>query len=433
MMGRPEGEIASPWPVLESGALHGLPGDVVRAILPSTEADLVTLLVHLISEFSAIIGRGPHIKLDGDYSPLSFWPVMVGDSSKSRKGSGSKRIRRLFRAADPIWTRGRHSGQLSSGEGLIYAVRDPELLDKTGEDGEPVVKDPGILDKRLYVVQSEFGSMLSVMAREGNSLSGYLRDAWDGETLKPMTKGNRVAATHPHIVICGHVTARELRKNLNEAEMSNGFANRFCWFLVRRSKCLPFADDPDQAVLAELAARLRSAIVAAEHVDEIGMTDAAREWWVEEYPSLSAGTPGLAGSLLDRAEAQVRRIAALYCLLDEQNAVTHDHLYGALCLWKYAETSVKLIFGELVGDRIADEIIEALTKTPEGLTDTQISGIFHRHQSAERLAAAKVYLADLGLIEPTYSRTGGRAAVTWVATRRAAAAAELPGKEGTRL
>ena len=52
------------------------------------------------------------------------------------------------------------------------------------------------------------------MERDGNSLSGVLRDAWDGKDLAPMTKGNRIRATAPHVGIVGHVTQNELLRNL---------------------------------------------------------------------------------------------------------------------------------------------------------------------------------------------------------------------------
>ena len=71
------------WPALDPMALTGVAGDIVNAIGPYTEADKVTLLIHLLSEFSCMVGRVPHIRLDGDYSPLLFWPVAVGDTSKS--------------------------------------------------------------------------------------------------------------------------------------------------------------------------------------------------------------------------------------------------------------------------------------------------------------------------------------------------------------
>jgi hypothetical protein len=114
------------WPVLDDAALHGLAGDVVRLISPHTEADPIALLVSFLSEAGTILNRGPHLLLDGGVHPLLFWPVLVGNSSKSRKGTAGKRIQTLMSLADPLWTRGEAKGTLSSGEGLAYAVRDPQ-------------------------------------------------------------------------------------------------------------------------------------------------------------------------------------------------------------------------------------------------------------------------------------------------------------------
>ena len=54
------------WPKLEPEALHGIVGDIVRTIARHTEADPVTLVVHTISEFSAIIGRPAFTEIDGN-------------------------------------------------------------------------------------------------------------------------------------------------------------------------------------------------------------------------------------------------------------------------------------------------------------------------------------------------------------------------------
>ena len=399
------------WPELEEPALHGIAGDLVKTLAPFTESDQVTLLVHLLAEFSCIVGRNPFIILDGDNVYPTFWPVVVGDTSKSRKGSGSKRVKRLYQRADPNWTRGKHSGSLSSGEGLIYAVRDAEWGHNA--KGESIVKDEGLEDKRLYLVQSEFGAMLRVMAREGNSLSGHIRDAWDGETLKPMTKGNRIQATNPHVVVVGHVTKAELLRNLHNTEMSNGFGNRFVWFCVKRSKNLPFAEDPPEGLLEPLIGRLQKAVQFGREAQEVGMTEEARVWWRELYAELSEPILGLAGSLLDRAEAQVRRIASLYALLDCKPNVGIEHLYGAMALWNYSVASVQFLYGEKCGDPIADNIFNAIGKGP--LSDSDISALFVGNVSATRLDQAKKLLADQKKIFLTTEKTPGRSKNIWKA------------------
>ena len=149
---------APEWPSLDGAALHGLAGDVVRLLEPHTEADPVALLVSFLSEFGAMLNRAPHLILDGSTHPLVFWPVLVGQSSKSRKGTAGRRIESLLRLADEKWTRGECKGTLSSGEGLAFAVRDPSYENKpVKQDGQftgetvQVLVDSGVEDKRLFL------------------------------------------------------------------------------------------------------------------------------------------------------------------------------------------------------------------------------------------------------------------------------------------
>ena len=79
----------------------------------------------------------------------------------------------------------------------------------------------------------------------------------------------------------------------------------------------------------------------------------------------------MCGALLARAEAQVRRLAALYALLDGTKVIRHQHMKAALGLWQYVEDSVAWIFGDKLGDPVADTILDRLRVAPAGLTDTQ--------------------------------------------------------------
>jgi hypothetical protein len=407
------------WPLLDPAALHGLAGRVVRLYEPHTEADPVALLVSFLSEVGTMLGRAPHLRLDGSYHPLLIWPVLVGQSSKSRKGTAGKRINTLLSLVDPEWTRGEARGTLSSGEGLAFAVRDPTFKEEPLKDrGRPtgemitIQVDAGVEDKRLFLVQSEFGVVLRVMGREGNSLSGVLRDAWDGQDLAPMTKANRIRATAPHIGIIGHVTKDELLRNLTDTEASNGFGNRFAWFAVRRSKELPFPGSPDDADVHALAEEIARAIRHARSGGAMAFTELAREAWVATYHDLSADRPGMAGALLGRAEANVMRLAALYAVLDSQSAIDFVHLKAGLALWQYAESSTRLIFGDSLGDPAADTIIRALRVNGE-LSDSQISDLFGRHLPAAKLGRAKTALITAGLIHSVTLETGGRPRIVW--------------------
>ena len=97
--------------------------------------------------------------------------------------------------------------------------------------------------------------------------------------------------------------------------------------------------------------RLKFAATAGE----IHRNDEARTLWHEVYGPLSEGRPGLAGALLGRAEAHVLRLALLYALLDHSRFIEAPHLMAALALWDYCERSVYYIFGDNLGDPVADE------------------------------------------------------------------------------
>jgi hypothetical protein len=97
---------------------------------------------------------------------------------------------------DPGFMEARRRSGLSSGEGLIQAVRDareedPQIKDKSGAHRlERQVVDGGESDKRLLVIESEFGSVLQQSGRDGNILSTTLRDAWDGKPLPVLARSN---------------------------------------------------------------------------------------------------------------------------------------------------------------------------------------------------------------------------------------------------
>ena len=70
-----------PWPTLDPAALHGVAGEWVRLIEPHTEADPVGLVVSFLSEVGTLLGRGPHLILDGCFHPplcasLRLWLLL---------------------------------------------------------------------------------------------------------------------------------------------------------------------------------------------------------------------------------------------------------------------------------------------------------------------------------------------------------------------
>ncbi len=139
----------------------------------------------------------------------------------------------------------------------------------------------------------------------------------------------------------------------------------------------------------------------------------ASELWRSEYARLSEGRAGLLGSITSRAEAQVMRLAVIYALLDGRAEIRVEHLRAALALWDYSERSAAYVFGEALGDPVADQILDELKANPDGLTRSQIRDLFKRHQRAERIDLALTSLRDHGLAHERFVSTGGRPARIW--------------------
>lgn len=416
--------VGDDWPQLDPLAIRGAIGDFVRTVEPHTEADPAAILVQALAAFGNTLNRSSHFPVEADRHYMNLFAVMVGDTSKGRKGTSGSHVRKLFEAVDPEWTKTRILSGLSSGEGVIWAVRDPiSKHEPIREDGRPtgdyrtVITDPGIDDKRLLVLEGEFAQCLHVMKREGNILNALLRQAWDNGDLRILTKNSPAQSTGAHISLIGHITKDELVRHLDGTDAANGFLNRFLWVCVRRSKVLPEGGSLDETSLEPIIHRLRQAVQFGRTAGELKRDEAARGIWRKVYPVLSEGKPGLLGAVLSRAEAQVMRVACLYALQDVKSVISQDHLMAALALWEYCEASARYIFGQRLGDPIADELIQALRKHPEGLTRTEIRDWFGRNRKASEIDRGLNILAKLNRALPHREESdgGGRPVERWFA------------------
>jgi hypothetical protein len=412
-------EDAAAWPERPGdAAFSGLAGRIVSQIEPYTESDPIAVLVNVVVAFGNAVGNGPHFMVGATRHGTNLFAALVGDTSKARKGDSWPPVKWLFRRADLDWAAERVKSGASSGEGLIWHVRDPiEKMEAIKEKGrtvghEPVVVDQGVADKRLLDFEPELARVLQTMSRAGNILSPVFRDAWDRGTLDSLTKNSPAKATDAHISLLGHITQDELRRCLTDVQVANGFANRLIWVLVRRSRLLPepplFGAPEHEA----LALELREVLAHAKRFALVRRDPEARELWSEVYADLSNARPGLAGTIVARAEAQVTRLATVYALLDGSGVISVRHLTAALELWGYAERSAMYVWGDRLGDPVADTIATAL-RASGALNRTQISALFGRHASAARIDAALQALREAGRVRTYSDPTDGRSVEYW--------------------
>jgi hypothetical protein len=390
------------WPSpLGSEALYGLAGELVNLVLPHTEADLAALLAQFLAMFGNVVGRDPYFQVEGTRHYPRLFVCLVGDTAKSRKGTSYDHVENRFRIVDPVWAHGQIKSGLGSGEGLIWQVRDADQ------------NDPGFEDKRLLVSEPEFATILRVMNRKDSILSNILRSAWDDKTLQNVTKNSPAKATDAHISVIGHITRDELKRHLTQTEAANGFANRFLFICVRRSKLLPEGGQIQQVDFTDFDRKLAEAVQFAQQTGPVFRDAEARQRWIDIYPVLSAGRPGLFGALTARSEAQVVRLSLIYALLDKSAIIRLQHLEAALAFWEYAEASVRCIFGQATGDPAADRILEGLRNNPQGLTQTGISKIFNNNLSAARIGQALEFLKGYALVVEEKTSGMGRPGTIW--------------------
>jgi hypothetical protein len=393
-----------PWPQLAPAALHGLAGEIVRAATINSEADPAAVLATVLAHAGIVAGRGPRVRVTDDFHHARLFCAIVGQSARGRKGTSEAPIRRIWDVAvlsgcEPLnWK----PGPMSSGEGLIAAIRDGDGQ----EDG-----DPGVADKRLFIVEGEFAAPLRAMQRQGNTLSTFIRSAWDGRTLEPLTKGDPIKATDPHIGIVAHITMAELDTLLSKVELFNGFANRFLWFVVRRSKLVPLAAGMSNSDVDRLGREYGARLRAAASLGEMEFSDDARELYCNLYPELTADQSGLYGVVTARAEAQVIRIALTFALLDASPLITTQHVVAAIAVWDYCDGSARYLFGAASVDPTETRILAALGGGPKSTTD--LHHALGGHAERKELHDALKNLQERGRIDRMDQPTPGRPRTVW--------------------
>jgi DNA polymerase I-like protein with 3'-5' exonuclease and polymerase domains len=403
------------WPALAAESHHGLAGEVVARILPHTESDPGALLLQFLTSIGNAIGRGPYFLVEGTKHYSNLFIVLAGRTAKARKGTSADRIRQLFEAADPEWAQQCVRGGISSGEGILWAIRDPIYVMKKGE---LECTDPGVDDKRLLLDEREYQQALAVMTRPGNTVSRIIRDAWDGRPhIESLTKNSPAKVTDPMISIVSHITIDELRESLDRTSMANGYANRFLFACVRRGRLLPHGGNQNDDAVHYLGSKIANVLTKTRRLERVTMTPPAAERWEEIYTALSVEQPGLLGAITARAEAQTLRLALIYALTDSVGAIDVAHLNAALAVWHYCEGSAKLIFGDTVGDPLADEILRALRSCfHTGMTRSDLTLMFrHSPHRTGAIGAALNRLLQLGKVRTEQSATGGRPVDRWFA------------------
>lgn len=396
-------------PALHPAALHGPIGEVLARIAPTTEAHPAGILAQTLALIGAMIGDGPHVVIGGSKHPARIWPMIVGRTGSGRKGESLAQARKFvssFSSFSSYFVEHCLASGLSSGEGLVAHFQPPGAKE-----------DDQQRDRRLAVTEVEFARTLAASKRESSTLGPMLRTLWEQDSAQVMTRTEPLKVTGIHLVVIAHITARELRMRLSDADVAGGTVNRFLPIAVKQTKLL--VDETDEPDTAELAAHIAATVQAAHHAPahRYRRTPAAQAYWARIYRVLSESEmDGPLGEVLARAPAYVLRLALLYAVLDRAEDLEPEHLRAGLAVIKYSIDSARGIFGDLAGTGDQNKLAEALQAAgDEGLTRAEISKVFGRNRDAATLDALLGDLTERGYIT-SHKHTTGKGRPTTVFT-----------------
>lgn len=391
------------WPQFPKKDL-GIISEIVTAATRKSEVDPAAIALTSLVFAGGAFGQDSYLKVGDTHHFPRLFSVLVGASSRGRKGSSGDPVKRVFRfvADSPTVS----PGPLSSGEGLIYAVRDES--ERVDEDGIPV--DPGVKDKRLIVHDGEFAGVLKVARRESNILSAILRTAWDSGDIEPLTKTSKIKTTGAHISFVSHITREELMLCLSAVDGFNGFSNRILWCCVRRQNQTAFPEGISESESQRIGHRLNEAVSFARIGGEVTWDEDAKKIYEESYPSLTEDEHGLLGGAVSRAEAQTIRLSLIFCLLDKSRIIQPIHIARALTVWNYCLNSARYLFSTLESNAPENKILNFL-KDGEKSTSQITKDLFKGH--VEKLRETLDRLQTSGRILSRTEKTSGRTITYW--------------------
>lgn len=325
-----------------------------------SEVSPVALGLALVSWLSAQIGRDVYIQIGDVRHPIVINALHVG---RPMLAASSESVALLGRME---WTirhgLGRGSDALlgQRRRGLVSALQDMVLLVHDGYQDTPPIDD-----KRLWLYELPFASLLRRMKRGGDSVSEALSHFFDDGSCRQVTKTGSLSATSPHIAAHATITPAELRSGLDGKVVQGGLANRFLIAWAERIHNVPFPVPTDMATVNAVAKVMQRILEYARgdyprkrYSRVIEMSLEARDLYEAAYRELRDRDPGgeIVNALLDRRATITMRLAGLFALSDSSLIIRWEHMEAALAWAAYHRDSVRYVLdGEAdQGQRAAD-------------------------------------------------------------------------------
>jgi hypothetical protein len=298
-----------------------------------------------------VIGRNFYVAAGAERHCGNLFTVLVGNTSFGRKGTALHTAEMFFLAGPKACGFGHLVPGISTGEGLIWEIRDPVLSpkrdDKTGK-AKMVETDPGVTDKRLLFTLGEFYQVLCCMRRKDSTLSTVLRNAWDIDRLATPTKSNPARVNKgAHVSLLAGIAPHELLNAVETLDSDNGTLNRFLWVCTTGAQLLPEGEELLDLIQSEewadLQMRFNRNIASLEEPVRIQRDEEAQDDWGRNvqpdrglYRALTQPRTGMWGDVTARAAQQVIRISLIHAVINGVRKIRREHQDAAYSAWRYS-------------------------------------------------------------------------------------------------
>ncbi|MFA0672339.1 hypothetical protein AB4584_24345, partial [Vibrio splendidus] len=260
-------------PKLAPEALHGVIGKVVGVFCNNTEALAVALAAEIMSFVSVSIPRGNAYLPFGAITTEPRVNAIVVAATGEGKGISTRQfecVRKRMTELNVSLVCPVFEGGLSTPEGLISLIRDEGDI-----ESEKNISDS--VGSQLLVIEEEMSSIFNLANNARNNFKPLFRELFDGISVSPLTKYNKVSCESPHVAFFGHITQQELHLVVRDVDKFNGFLNRFPLFFAKRENSTPFPYKIPESSID---------MIASEFLDIIG-------WVKEEEHEMECSTCGV--------------------------------------------------------------------------------------------------------------------------------------------
>ena len=373
-------------------------------LTPLTDAPFSSLTLASVVGLAGLMGNKPTLRWRGTQR-LILYGALVGDSNYGRKGQAINEAMATLAQIDPLLDTIKEPYIPSSGPAFIDS-----LAESSGQS--------------VLMVTTEMGRVLANCARENETLSYDMRDAWDGVPVGGRTrKTGKINARDYHLSIMAATTPEDLAK-LTDTDLRNGWANRWLWFWAEKRpggfrQTYENKIDPATATFIrdgiDFARARGGANVLIAPAYTMGLTAGAEALLDQITVELDVPAHGTVGVLRQRMPPIAVRIAMIAACLDQTRDVDVEHLEFGFGLTDYAVQSIRAVFGTRVEDPVAMNVLDILAQAPDGWLNTStIAKALSK--SGDRVNRALHLLVNAGLIVKEERKTAGRTAIGYKLT-----------------